>query len=285
MKVYTKKGDKGTTSLYNSDKVNKNSKRIALLGTIDEVNVTIGALKCKLNDEEFGQIRATLIVIQADFMCFMTLVGMGDIKKNFNVLELEKQIDDMTSEMPKLTSFIYPGNSELDVRAHTARVETRRLERELVAYCKQYPGFFAYINRLSDYFFTVARYVNYIKDCDDDKWKYGKKVKKLRNVEEEDENNDENNDDDVLFASVAQLQHDSTSSDHLDDKMPDIPDPRYTIRNLGKSPDTLFDAYNTIIDNTDKTRNMILHSKSGRTPSAKYDYGVPEEVGLMHLGK
>jgi len=161
-KIYTKKGDKGMTSLYNGENISKDSSIIDLLGYIDELNSFIGILDIE-NDFIFN--------IQTWLFDLGTVIANPDHNYNYdldliNTKKIENEIDIMTDNLPKLTKFILPrGNINL------CRVICRKVERKLV-FCKNIhkhipENTIIFINRLSDYFFTLARYVNFINNKDE----------------------------------------------------------------------------------------------------------------------
>ena len=167
MKIYTKKGDKGTTGLFGGSRVSKDDVRIECIGTLDEANSTIGLLRVKLgNDHEW---QPNLHKIQKDLMDMMShLARPSDAKKeNKNPMPedgavfCETWIDTLESEMTSPSDyFLLPGGNEISALCHMARTQMRRGERRLVSLIKTdtvHEAIPAYINRLSDLFFTLAR--------------------------------------------------------------------------------------------------------------------------------
>jgi len=167
MKIYTKKGDKGTTGLFGGKRVDKDDVRIECIGTLDEVNSTIGLLRTKLGNEHAWQ--ANLHKIQKDMMDMMShLARPSDTKKiNTNPMPedgaafCEAWIDALEGAMTSPSDyFLLPGGNEISALCHVVRTQMRRGERTLVTLMKTdevnevIP---AYINRLSDLFFTLAR--------------------------------------------------------------------------------------------------------------------------------
>jgi ATP:cob(I)alamin adenosyltransferase len=167
MKIYTKKGDKGTTGLFGGKRVDKDDVRVECIGTLDEVNSTIGLLRTKLGNEHPWQ--ANLHKIQKDMMDMMShLARPSDTKKvNTNPMPedgaafCEAWIDELEGAMTSPSDyFLLPGGNEISALCHVVRTQMRRGERTLVTLIKQdevneiIP---AYINRLSDLFFTLAR--------------------------------------------------------------------------------------------------------------------------------
>lgn len=176
MKIYTRTGDKGRTSLYGGERVKKSSLRVEAIGTVDELNGQIGLI-CSLLREENTEVSSDLIKIQNDlFMLGSSLARMdGKLIGKFNLDDrvLEARIDQMTGSLPVLRNFILPGGTEISAQIHIARSTARRAERRIVDLSeneKINPLVLRYINRLSDYFFTLARYVNHKKRILDVKW-------------------------------------------------------------------------------------------------------------------
>jgi cob(I)alamin adenosyltransferase len=181
MKIYTKTGDKGTTSLIGGTKVPKNDIRIETYGTVDELNSWIGMVNDQINDETFRnelkEIQDRLFTIgsslatdaeKAPKMKLPDLTG-SDIEF------LEKQIDSMTAELPPMKNFILPGGHVAVSSIHISRCVCRRAER-LAINMQQHELFvdeklIQYLNRLSDYLFTLARFVGQKLGAEEIPWK------------------------------------------------------------------------------------------------------------------
>jgi len=167
MKIYTKKGDKGTTGLFGGRRVDKDDVRVECVGTLDEVNSTIGLLRVKLGEQHDWQVN--LHKIQKDLMDMMShLARPSDaIKINTNPMPLdgaefcELWIDELEGAMTHPSDyFILPGGNEVSALCHMVRTQMRRGERRLVTLRKAdevHEAIPAYINRLSDLFFTLSR--------------------------------------------------------------------------------------------------------------------------------
>jgi cob(I)alamin adenosyltransferase len=167
MKIYTKKGDKGTTGLFGGKRVDKDDVRVECYGTLDEVNSTIGLLRAKLGPEHEWQ--SNLHKIQKDMMDMMShLARPSDTKKiNTNPMPedgaqfCEEWIDQLETQMTSPSDyFLLPGGNEISALCHVVRTQIRRGERRLVTLMKEdevHEAIPAYINRLSDLFFTMAR--------------------------------------------------------------------------------------------------------------------------------
>ncbi|MFP5112157.1 cob(I)yrinic acid a,c-diamide adenosyltransferase [Bacillaceae bacterium C204] len=170
MKIYTKTGDKGTTSLIYGKRVAKNDLRVEAYGTCDETNSMIGLALSYLNKENFQgkeiidniyhKIQTNLFHVGAELA---TPKGK-DVKwalASSDVEEMETQIDEWNEALPELTNFILPGGHPAGAAFHVARTTARRAERCAVALGEDVnPLVLAYLNRLSDLLFVTARYVN-----------------------------------------------------------------------------------------------------------------------------
>jgi cob(I)alamin adenosyltransferase len=168
MKIYTKTGDKGQTSLIGG-RVDKDSARIEAYGTMDELNSFIGKAMTELDSSKFADLLADLEAIQNELFD-----GGGDLanvmkERHYKLSEepievLEKRIDELMEEAPPLEKFILPGGSPAAATLHIARTVTRRAERLTVTLMKVEEDVPAtvqkYLNRLSDYLFVAARIVN-----------------------------------------------------------------------------------------------------------------------------
>lgn len=172
MKIYTKTGDKGTTSLFGGTRVAKHHIRIDAYGTIDELNSWLGLIRDQEIDTHSQEI---LTIIQANLFTIGAVLAtdpkkevLKNGKKRLNISEinqtdidlLEKEIDIMNEFLPKMTHFILPGGHQTVSYCHIARTVCRRAERLAVHLYTETPfenNVIAYINRLSDYLFVLAR--------------------------------------------------------------------------------------------------------------------------------
>ncbi len=164
MKLYTKKGDSGMTSLMNGVQVSKTDDRVELLGTIDELSSHIGLAKILLSEDskkELSSIQESLITIMA---------GIADPRNlNFKVKEeqityIEEQIDKIENSFPREKKFILYGGCESSARLDIARAVARRAERRFRKVELHYGvdlKAMQYMNRLSDYLYILARYEDY----------------------------------------------------------------------------------------------------------------------------
>lgn len=170
MKIYTKTGDKGETSLYKGGRVPKDAPRLEAYGTLDELNSVLGLALASLGAESWAEAFATeLRRVQRDlFSLGAQLATRGTEPPAWHVVEaditaLEQAIDRMDAELPPLTSFILPGGHPAGAALHLARTVCRRGERLVVHVSHEEaldPLIGQYLNRLSDYLFVAARWAN-----------------------------------------------------------------------------------------------------------------------------
>lgn len=171
-KIYTRTGDDGTTGLVDGSRVGKASLRIDAIGKVDEANSAVGLAAAGVTDEGTA---AALFRIQNDMFDLgadlATPAEDGDFSPSEMVLRmahtqvdwLEQAIDGLNEQLEPLTSFVLPGGSEAAARVHIARASVREAERAMAALHAQdaiNPAAAAYINRLSDYLFVLARVLN-----------------------------------------------------------------------------------------------------------------------------
>jgi cob(I)alamin adenosyltransferase len=167
MKIYTKTGDAGTTALLSGGRVAKSHPRLDSYGTLDELNSVIGILRCEPLpdgvDAHLEAIQRALFSVGAALADPEGRYTQGT-DATWEVAPLENWIDAMEEELPKLKRFILPGGSRAAALAHQARTVCRRGERrvaELESTDEPTPdGVLPYLNRLSDAFFVLARFVN-----------------------------------------------------------------------------------------------------------------------------
>ncbi|MBM4763265.1 cob(I)yrinic acid a,c-diamide adenosyltransferase [Bacillus sp. B15-48] len=169
MKLYTRTGDKGKTSLIGG-RVDKDDIRVEAYGTVDEVNCFVGQAVTQLDPSIFQDLLADLEKIQHElFDCGGDLANITEKRelklKQESVEYLEARIDELIKEAPELERFILPGGTPAAASIHIARTVTRRAERLVVSLVKTDSGEseqpLKYLNRLSDYFFALARVINF----------------------------------------------------------------------------------------------------------------------------
>ena len=172
MKIYTKTGDTGETSLFGGQRVKKSCLEIDAIGEVDELNGAIGVLVAVLSEKEVVVAKQPLETIQHRlFTVGANIAGVQmDLGTEFphltvrDVEVLEAWIDRMESELPRLTQFILPGGSVAAAQSFLARAVCRRAERRIVDVQALYPRLDPlvpqYVNRLSDAFFVLSRFLN-----------------------------------------------------------------------------------------------------------------------------
>ena len=177
MKIYTKTGDDGTTSLYGGKRVSKHNLRVAAYGTVDELNAYLGLVKDLI---EIDEVKLKLITIQKS----MFIIGsqLASTAKNKSktpcivqedIEFLEHNIDVMNATLSTMTHFILPGGHPTVSHCHIARSICRRAERKI---CKLSENemidttILKYINRLSDYLFVLSRYLSKLLNINEIKW-------------------------------------------------------------------------------------------------------------------
>lgn len=182
MKIYTRTGDQGSTRLLSGKTVSKADQRLSVYGTTDELNSWLGLCQIKIPKN----CSIDLTPVQNELFNVGSLLACDDL--NFlsklpqvtpeNIARMEHLIDQMTAELPPLKNFILPGGSEAAAMVHVARTVCRRAEREYAQFTtveKALPAEMAlvgiYLNRLSDYLFVLARYVNFKAGIPDSEWK------------------------------------------------------------------------------------------------------------------
>lgn len=186
MKIYTGTGDKGRTSLFSGERLKKNADRVSAYGTIDELCSFIGAVIAALPqlDDRQGVV-STLEEIQISLFKVGALLATSPKSADVEMLQpfageeatawLERRIDAMDEELEELHSFILPGGHPAAAWAQVSRAVCRRAEREILT-CLEAEGDYhseavlGYVNRLSDYFFVLGRYLNTMTGTAEQSW-------------------------------------------------------------------------------------------------------------------
>jgi cob(I)alamin adenosyltransferase len=204
MKIYTKTGDQGTTRLVDGRECSKADTRVEAYGTVDELNSCLGVVVSQLPIlPNSGNLLAEILKIQNELFNIGSHLACGDSTARQRlpefseawILRLESSIDMMTAELPPLTQFILPGGSTMSAFFHLSRTVCRRSERLVAKLLDESMGAdvvsggggggggsaspaaetdqraLVYLNRLSDYLFTAARYVNLKAGIADLTWK------------------------------------------------------------------------------------------------------------------
>ena len=180
MKIYTKTGDGGDTSLFGGQRVPKDALRIEACGSVDELNSVLGIALADGPDDEFRsaleQIQHKLFALGADLATPRSAGGKKKVKRiePRDALWLEREIDRRETLLRPLHRFILPGGSRFASRLHFARTVCRRAERAVVRLSRNEDigeGVTMYLNRLSDFLFVLARYANQSAGISEIRWK------------------------------------------------------------------------------------------------------------------
>ena len=179
MKIYTKTGDRGDTSLFGGQRVPKDALRIEAYGTVDELNSVIGRVVAETPDKRINEIltaiQGELFALGADLATPRS--ASAKLVRRFEPKDahvLERQIDGLEARIRPLKSFILPGGSPVAAQIHVARTVCRRAERAVVRLSRNEDigdGITVYLNRLSDLLFVLARYANHVAGVPETKWK------------------------------------------------------------------------------------------------------------------
>src|SRR3989344_1776132 len=177
MPIYTKTGDKGKTSLRSGIRVWKDSLRVNTYGTIDETNAILGVIRSELGKNPRGwkkYLKDIVETVQNDLLYIGSRLAQSEVsvaRLDPHTAKFEKEIDFMTAKMPRLTNFIIPGGGRVGAHFHHARTVVRRAERGVVSLARKEEdmpvgrqvdeALIRYVNRLSDLFFTMARFANF----------------------------------------------------------------------------------------------------------------------------
>lgn len=172
--IYTKTGDKGETSLANGQRISKADARIEAYGTVDELSSWIGALRAALkqsavslqqSDEQLQWMQNKLFNLGAALS-----LAPGEWVTAVDVHQIEQWIDAMQAVVPKQHAFLLPAGNEIVCRCHICRTICRRAERRMIALgCPDET--MQIMNRISDYLFVLARYVNFVCKEEEEAWK------------------------------------------------------------------------------------------------------------------
>jgi cob(I)alamin adenosyltransferase len=187
-KIYTRTGDKGKTSLVGGQRVSKAHRRLDAYGTVDELNSFIGLLMHDMRVEilepsEVGNLMTTLSELQCDLFDLGSQLATEDeatrvklpMISETRISFLEKEMDRYSTTLKPLRNFVLPGGCRSAAMAHVARTVCRRAERLCVALVESGEGhvdalLIRYLNRLSDFLFVFARYLNHLLSIDEPIW-------------------------------------------------------------------------------------------------------------------
>ncbi len=178
--VYTKTGDKGTTALIGGTRVKKHNRRLDAYGTVDELNSFVGMLRSYDIDQHTKDV---IITIQNELFIIgaylATDSSRSDLRDKLDCDEkkiemLEREMDEMESKLPPLRNFVLPGGHPLVTYSHICRTVCRRVERivsELAEETEINGWVLRYVNRLSDYFFVLSRFMTDYFNVEEIPWK------------------------------------------------------------------------------------------------------------------
>ena len=173
-KIYTKTGDSGSTGLGNNSRIEKNHVRMDAIGDIDELNCNIGLLLSEKLDLETNELLIKLQHSLFDLGGELSIPGSALVKEEM-IEMLENEIDRLNEPLPALKEFILPRGDRKTAYSHVCRAVCRRAERKLVALHKGDKNMnltsLKVINRLSDYFFVLSRFLNLSSSQDEIMWK------------------------------------------------------------------------------------------------------------------
>lgn len=178
MKIYTKTGDNGTTSLFSGKRVSKHHIRVEAYGTVDELNAHLGLLRDLITEDDH---KKKLHNIQNELFVMGSILATENPKKAAKNLtlhpqqveSLENAIDHMNESLPTMTHFIIPGGHPIISQCHIARTVCRRAERMITFLNEQEPLpplLLVYLNRLSDFLFVLARKLGQELKVEEIKW-------------------------------------------------------------------------------------------------------------------
>lgn len=191
MKIYTKTGDKGETSLYGGTRVSKAAARVESYGTLDELNAFIGLAKAEISDEkvlsQLQKIQFDLFTVGSEAATPTDKLILANGKSRLDLMISEKEItelelwmDDLDAELEPLRFFILPSGGKAAATVHVCRTVCRRAERSMVFLRETEevrPELIKYLNRLSDYLFVLARYISKISGEKEDYWNPSERAK------------------------------------------------------------------------------------------------------------
>ena len=174
MAIYTRKGDAGTTSLVGGERVSKDSPRVKAYGDVDELISYLGLIRAEAQkyDAVLRRVQIHLMNVSARLACDGDSVKLKALDPAETIF-LESEIDKMADALPAQRAFILPGAPAVSSICHIARTVCRRAERSAVGIEHRSPEdekAIAYINRLSDYLFTLARQLCFDAGVEDDFW-------------------------------------------------------------------------------------------------------------------
>ncbi len=177
MKIYTKTGDEGKTSLFGGSRISKDHWQIEAYGTVDELNSHIGLSMAFIKADEVNKELALIQHMLFNIGSILATPKDNDFNlpsvEEQDILSLENQIDQMNEHLQALNYFILPGGSKSIAQLHVARTVCRRAERRVISIIEEIKDakpVIKYLNRLSDYLFVLARYMAHLEKVTEHKW-------------------------------------------------------------------------------------------------------------------
>lgn len=181
MRIYTRTGDSGQTGLFGGERVSKAHPRVEAYGAVDELNSVLGLVRARLPSgplsDFLAQVQGRLFEVGAELATARRedpkLAARVPHVTASHVAELEAWIDRLDAELPALRGFVLPGGSEAGALLHVARAVCRRAERRVVALAEGVavnPEILRYLNRLGDFLFVAARWVNHTAGTPEEPW-------------------------------------------------------------------------------------------------------------------
>lgn len=172
MPIYTKTGDKGQTSLASGQRVPKTDPRIEAYGTVDELNSWVGMLRVSIAANPLPETDDQLVWVQNKLFNLGAALSEapGEWISDADVKQLERWIDGMQEQLPQLRAFVLPAGNEPACRCQICRTICRRAERRMIE-SEADTVALRFINRLSDYLFVLARYLNCCFETEEEVWK------------------------------------------------------------------------------------------------------------------
>ncbi len=190
-KIYTRTGDDGTTGLCDGSRVSKDSLRVCAYGDIDELNAVLGIVAVMAHETQIGAIYQKVSIVQnelfdigAELATPAQTQRLGAIRVTTSeVTRLETWIDELSKDLPELSSFVLPGGTQLNAFLHLARTVARRAERTVMELSRSETvatPLYIYLNRLSDLLFAMARYASFSASTPEVLWEPGKRLPSVK---------------------------------------------------------------------------------------------------------
>ncbi len=178
MKIYSKKGDKGKTSLIGGKIVDKHNLSVDAYGTVDELNSFIGLLKDYVEDKKINEVLHNIQLKLFSIGSILASAGDNNFSEKVSlekkdIEDIESNIDNMNNQLPDLKNFIIPGGHKISSYCHVCRSICRRAERKISELNNNYqinPYILSYVNRLSDFFFVLSRHIKNSDNIEETYW-------------------------------------------------------------------------------------------------------------------